>query len=274
MDIVPGSASLLLVSGVSYLDEASAVFEAMVEGWSRQQASRRLKDATIYPRLTLIRRFQSFTNEYPWEWKAQDVEDFTVSLTSGGLRLSTGTIRGYHLMLRQFCDYLTDRRYDWMTECEQRFGSVPVQICHEWNTVAHLNEYEGRPERRPLTYDELEALFDYCDSRVEQIVRAGRKGALAAMRDAQLVKTTYAFGLRRREAINLDIADLRVNPQVKEWGTYGALHVRYGKAVRGGRHDAEPCWRYPSLTGRSMDFASGWRKPAQRWNLARTPRSG
>ena len=234
MDIVPGSASLLLISGVSYLNEASAVFEAMVEGWSRQQASRRLKDTTIYPRLTLIRRFQSFTNEYPWEWKAQDVEDFTVSLTSGGLRLSTGTIRSYHLMLRQFCDYLTDRRYDWITECEQRFGSVPVQICHEWNTVAHLNEYEGRPERRPLTYDELEALFDYCDSRVEQIVRAGRKGALAAMRDAQLLKTTYAFGLRRREAINLDIADLRVNPQVKEWGTYGALHVRYGKAVRGG----------------------------------------
>ena len=112
MDAVPGAASLLLVSGVKYLNEASAVFEAMVEGWSRQQASRRLRDTTIYPRLALIRRFQEFTNEYPWNWKAQDVEDFTVSLMSGERGLSTGTIRGYHLTLRQFCDYLTDRRYD------------------------------------------------------------------------------------------------------------------------------------------------------------------
>lgn len=95
MDAVPGSASLLLVSGVRYLNEASAVFEAMVEGWSRQQASRRLRDSTINARLKLVRRFQDFTEEYPWEWKAQDVEDFTVSLTSRGRRLSTGTIRGY-----------------------------------------------------------------------------------------------------------------------------------------------------------------------------------
>ncbi|UNK69900.1 tyrosine-type recombinase/integrase [Microbacterium sp. H1-D42] len=233
MDPVPGAASLVLVRGVSYLDEAAAVFEAMVEGWSRQQASRRLQPSTISARLNLIRRFQRFTEEYPWLWRAQDVEDFTVSLMSRN-RLSTSTIRGYHLTLRQFCDYLTDRRYDWMTECERRFSSVPTQVCHEWNTVVHLDEYEGRPARRPLTYDELETLFGHCDDRVEQIARTGRKGALAAMRDAQILKTTYAFGLRRREVARLDIADLRVNPQVREWGQYGSLHVRYGKAVRGG----------------------------------------
>lgn len=234
MEGVPGAASLVLAGGVRYLDEPSAVFGAMVEGWSRQQISRRLQASTIAARVQLVERFQAFTNEYPWAWGPQDVEDFTVSLTRGERRLSTGTIRGYHLTLRQFCDYLTDRRYDWMTECERRFSAVPVQVCHEWNTVAHLNEYEGQPERRPLTYEEIEALFDYCDSRVERIVRTGRKGALAAMRDSQMVKTAYAFGLRRREVAQLDVADLRVNPQVREWGRYGSVHVRYGKAVRGG----------------------------------------
>lgn len=34
---------------------------------------------------------------------------------------------------------------------------APVQICHEWNTAAHLNEYEGKPERRPMTHEELQA---------------------------------------------------------------------------------------------------------------------
>lgn len=234
MVVTPGSAGLVLVDGVRFLDERTAVFDAMLEGWSRQQASRRLTASTVDARIRLIRRFQHFTGEYPWDWSPQDVEDFTVSLNSNGRRLGTGTLRGYHLTMRQFCDYLTDRRYDWPEECDQRFSAVPMQICHESNTVAHVNEYEGRPGRRPLTYDEVQTLFDYCDDRVERIVRARRKGALAALRDSQMIKTTYAFGLRRREVVRLDVADLRPNPQVREWGRYGSLHVRYGKAVKGG----------------------------------------
>jgi len=111
---------------------------------------------------------------------------------------------------------------------------VPVQVCHEWNTVAHLNEYEGKPQRRPLTYDELQQFFDCLDDRVDRVARSGRKGALVALRDAQLFKTAYAFGLRRNEVCRLDVADLRPNPHLPEWGTYGTVHVRYGKAVRGG----------------------------------------
>lgn len=43
------------------------------------------------------------------------------------------------------------------------------------------------------SYDEVETLFGYLDDRVETIARSGRKGALAALRDAQMVKTAYAF---------------------------------------------------------------------------------
>ena len=49
-----------------------------------------------------------------------------------------------------------------------------------------------------------------------------------------MVKTAYAFGLRRSELCRLELADLRPNPHVPEWGTYGSLHVRYGKAIKGG----------------------------------------
>lgn len=44
-----------------------------------------------------------------------------------------------------FGDYLTDARYDWLRVCRDRFDQVPTQSCHEWNTIAHLNNYEGRP---------------------------------------------------------------------------------------------------------------------------------
>jgi integrase/recombinase XerC len=230
----PGSAGLVLVDGVHHLNEEAAVFEAMLTGWSHQQGSRMIARATIASRERLVRRFSAYAESYPWSWSAGDMEDFTVSLTSGKDRLSTGTIRGYHLTLRLFCDYLTDSRYEWAKQCADRFDQVPSQVCHEWNTVAHLNEYEGRPQRRPLTYTELECLFDYLDDRVEVIVAAGRKGSLGALRDAMMLKTVYAFGLRRNELARLDVADLRPNPHVAAYGTYGSIHVRFGKAVRGG----------------------------------------
>ena len=176
MEEVPGVAHLALVDGVVHLDEAAAVFEGMVVGWSRQQKSRLLADTTIEPRLALLRRFAEFAESYPWGWGPSDVEDFTVALMSGGQCLAPSTIRNYHLTLRMFCDYLIDPRYEWPTVCRDRFGQVPTQVCHEWNTVAHLNDYEGNPARRPLGYDELQALFDFLDERVDRVARSGRRG--------------------------------------------------------------------------------------------------
>src|SRR4249920_1661711 len=109
---VPGSARLVLVEGVVHLDEAAAVFEAMLTGWERQQMSRMLSGKTIATRVSLLRRFNNFAESYPWAWGPGDVEDFTVWLVSGDRRLAASTVRGYHLTLRMFCDYLTDARYE------------------------------------------------------------------------------------------------------------------------------------------------------------------
>ena len=230
---IPGSAHLVLAPGVVHLNEPTAVFEAMLSGWGRQQKSRLLADATIEPRIALLRRFTAFAETLPWDWTAGDIEDFTASLMSGADRLAPSTIRGYHLTLRMFCDYLLNGRYGWISQCEQRFGRIPSQICHDYNTAAHLVEYEGKPARRPFSYDEVETLFGFLDDRVDTVARSGRKGALAALRDAQMIKTAYAFGLRRRELCYLDLADLRPNPRMPAWGTFGAIHVRYAKSSRG-----------------------------------------
>jgi len=61
----------------------------------------------------------------------------------------------------------------------------------------------------------------------------GRKGGLAAWRDSVLFKVTYAWGLRRREAIMLDVSDFSPNAAAPELGRFGMLSVRYGKAHRG-----------------------------------------
>jgi site-specific recombinase XerD len=85
-----------------------------------------------------------------------------------------------------------------------------------------------------LTYDEVQALFDAADGRIEEIRQRRRKGATAAQRDAVLLKTVYAFGLRRQEARGLDLVDLRSNPRTKEYGRFGGVFVRHGKSSRGG----------------------------------------
>jgi len=48
-----------------------------------------------------------------------------------------------------------------------------------------------------------------------------------------LFKVTYGWGLRRTETAKLDLADWGRNPAAAEFGRFGMLHVRYGKAVRG-----------------------------------------
>ncbi len=226
-----GAARLVLAQGVTQLDPARAVFDGMLTGWCAQQRSRMLNEVTIGSRERLVRRFAVFTNEYPWGWQPQDVEAFTTQLRSAGR--SHSTIRGYHHVIGLFVDFVCDRRYGWVEECEQRFGRAPAVICHEWNTAAHVSEFEGRPGRRPLTAEELQRFFDYADDKVDQVAGSGKKGTLAAFRDAVLFKVVYAWGLRRREVVMLDVADLLRNAQSPQFGSYGALHVRYGKASRG-----------------------------------------
>lgn len=228
-----GASHLVLMPGVTHLDPATAVFEAMLRGWALQQRTRFLKAETISSRLRLARRVAEFVNEYPWQWGCADVEAFIDSCLNRPKPIVVSTARLYETTLRMFLQYVSDPRYGWTGECVARFGVAPVQVLHEWNTIVHVTDYEGDPRRRPLTYDEVQALFDAADGRVEQIRARRRKGGLAAMRDAALLKTIYAFGLRRREAWGLDLADLRYNPKVPAFGRCGGLFVRWGKSSRG-----------------------------------------
>ncbi len=225
------SVESLLAGGLRLLAPEETVFEAMLEGWRVQQRSRLLVSATIERRAQAVRRFMAFAGEYPWNWSPADVEEWTSHLVGEGLAHST--LRNYQMHVAQFCAYATDSRYQWGEVCQLHFGTHPVQVFHEWNTIEHRSEYEGRPGNRPLTRVELQTFFDYCDQRVGTVAATGRKGWLAAYRDAVLFKVVYAWGLRRREASMLETVDWSGNARAEEFGRFGALSVRYGKAVKG-----------------------------------------
>lgn len=156
-----GSAALVLVDGAVPLRPEPALFEAMLEGWRRQQGARRLSGPLVEGRVRLVRRFAAFTGAWPWQWTPAQVEQ---RIASGGWAHST--VRSYEGALAVFLGYVCDSRYGWIAECEQQVGARPVQVCHEGNTAVHAAEYEGRPERRPLTRAELQAFLDAADDHV------------------------------------------------------------------------------------------------------------
>ncbi|MFE2359020.1 tyrosine-type recombinase/integrase [Streptomyces parvulus] len=224
----------------------------MKEGWARQQSARFLRAATITPRLRLIERFGEFTGQYPWQWTPAEGEAFIAHLRGGAKPIQMSTARTYEVTIGLFIEYLMDSRYGWTEVCGERFGEGPQAVFHEGNSVLHTIEYEGDPRRRPLDYDEVQALFDAADARPAKIRGQGRKGVLAALRDAAVLKTIYAYGTRRTESSRVDLVDFRRNRKAPRFGNYGSLMVRFGKASKGA-----PAKRRTVLTVPEMDWVVG-----------------
>jgi integrase/recombinase XerC len=91
---VPGSARLELTAGVVHLRPEDAMVEAMLRGWRAQQLGRGLQEDSIAQREQLIRLFMAFTNEYPWQWTAAHVDEWSSWLVAER-RLTPSTVRSY-----------------------------------------------------------------------------------------------------------------------------------------------------------------------------------
>lgn len=221
-----------LVGSVRPLHPEEQTVAEMLEGWRNQQLSRNLRFETIDSRIRQVERFIAHANEYPWNWTVAMVDEFFGDLRSiHGLAHSS--IRSYQVGLRQFCSYVSTPDYGWDRVCEELFGTHPCQVFFDWNTARHVQDTESRPGKRAFTKHEIQDFFDHADEQVAMIAASGRKGWLPAYRDAVLFKLAYAYGLRFRELCHLQTVDFARNPHAREFGQYGVVHVRYGKAKKG-----------------------------------------
>jgi integrase/recombinase XerC len=228
----PGAARLHLADGVALLRPEEQVFMAMLAGFANQQLARNLARTTVEGRENTVRAFAAYVNAYPWHWAPAMVDEWLGDLRS--LRdLKRSTIRSYSEAVHAFCHFVTDPVYEWAATCEERFGTHPVQVVHEWNTAVHVQDNEADAKNRAFTKAELHGFFAYCDDQVARIRAFGRKGWLPAFRDATVFKTAYAYGLRRNETRMLDAADFGRNPHGAEFGEFGLCRVRFGKAKKG-----------------------------------------
>jgi len=156
-DDVDGALARVFGAGVRPLRIEQALFDAMLSGWRSQQTARYLRAKTIQANETAVRAFCEYAQCWPWQWRTLHVDEYFEDLLSRPPRLARSTLRAYQQRLRGFSDYACDRRYPWSVICEREFGRGPGQLFDDRNRVAHLDEFEGDPRRRPLTIDELEA---------------------------------------------------------------------------------------------------------------------
>ncbi|MFC9758869.1 hypothetical protein [Streptomyces sp. NPDC056921] len=193
---IPGAARLHLVDGVALLRPEEQVFTAMLTGFANQQLARNLARTTVEGRESTVKAFAAYVNSYPWHWTPAMADEWLGDLRS--LRdLRRSTIRSYSEAVRAFCHFVTDPLYAWAATCEERFGTHPVQVVHEWNTAVHVQDNEADAKKRALTKAELHAFFEHCDDEVARIRAFGRKGWLPAFRDATLFKTARGSSRRR-----------------------------------------------------------------------------
>ena len=99
----------------------------------------------------------------------------------------------------------------------------------------------------------MQDLFDYADEQVEFKRSRGKKGWMAAFRDATIFKTAYAFGMRRTETQMLDASDFGRNPEASEFADFGAVQgaLRFElESLRDGltSYQKHSIWVYRTLT--------------------------
>lgn len=96
-----------------------------------------------------------------------------------------------------------------------------------------------------------------------------------------MFKVAYTYGLRRNETRMLDLTDFGRNPEGREFGEYGTLLVRYGKAKKGAppkRRSVLTVWHWTPHTIEEWisEVRPGTRHSTSRalWPSERGPRIG
>lgn len=226
------------MGGLSFLPrpdrepDRDAFLGEVLTGWKRSQITQNFTPQTAKRRVASVMRLADFSGKYPWEWTPIDADDLFDHLR-GVNNLSIATVRAYQTDIKLFCEYAANVEYDWNENCGRLFGTSFAQVITEFNKARHVQEADMGPSKRAFTLEELQAFFDLADLEVDRIINSGRKGALAAWRDAVAFKTCYGWGLRRDELRHLALVDFSRNNKAPYFGDYGILRVRFGKAMKG-----------------------------------------
>ena len=238
-DLAPGSAALTLVSGVSLLHPDVQVFDAMLGGWGRQQSSRNLSAGTMETSGRWCAGSRCTTASF--RGLVAGASGGVDRATARGHALAHSTIRVSAAGCARSCVMSATRPTAGTVSASR--GSGRIRCRSATTGTRRSTSPRSRPSRRrrALTRSEVQVLFDCRGRAVEAAARRGRKGFVTAFRDATMFKVCYAFGLRRRELVSLDVPTSAATRRPPSSASSALCFVRYGKASKGSPPQA--AWR-------------------------------
>jgi integrase/recombinase XerD len=207
--------------------------EAFVASWT----ARGFAESTIANDVGVLERMLAALGRPAWEVTAEDVDRVVGELASSGRAVSTR--RNYLQVFKGFHRFLEVRK---AAEIEAAFGVRLACPLDEFNAARHVSDDSPSTEAPP-TPERVAGFFEFLKSRIA----TARKYAPAA-RDYALFRTLYHAGLRSEEVVMLDRSDVHFGR-----GTFGKLHVRFGKGAKGS--GPRPRW-VPMLDG--LDLVLRW----------------
>lgn len=212
-------------------EKDDALFAEMLEKWAtrRMGALRHLK-RSVENDIAVIHDMLIHTRNAPWYWTEDDFDAWceTIGIERA---LAVSTQRKYQSAIRSFFNYIVDNA-KFKNEVRRQYGVDLRQICHSENCIAHVHERELAKERRALTHEEINQLFDAYDKAIKEAAEFRSKDLRPLKRDKVLFYLIYIAGLRISEALALDLASFYPNPNFPEFGKFGFVSA-WGKGSRG-----------------------------------------
>ena len=200
--------------------------EAFVASWT----ARGFAASTIANDIGVLERMLAGLGRPVWEVTAADVDRVVGELANSGRAVSTR--RNYLQVFKGFHRFLEVRK---AAEIEAAFGVRLACPLDEFNATRHVSDDSPAAEAPP-TPERVAAFFEVLKQRIATARKYG-----PAARDYALFRTLYHAGLRSEEVVMLDRGDVHFGR-----GTFGKLHVRFGKGAKGS--GPRPRW-VPMLDG-------------------------
>ncbi|QTJ70678.1 site-specific integrase (plasmid) [Rhodococcus sp. ZPP] len=230
--VIPGEVAPVVATRDPLRFQAECV-EAFVASWT----VRGFADSTIANDVGVLERMLAGLGRPVWEVTAADVDRVVGELASSGRAVSTR--RNYLQVFKGFHRFLEVRK---AAEIEAAFGVRLACPLDEFNAARHVSDDAPAAEAPPAP-ERVAAFFEFLKARIATARKYG-----PAARDYALFRTLYHAGLRAEEVVMLDRGDVHFGR-----GTFGKLHVRFGKGARGS--GPRPRW-VPMLDG--LDLVLRW----------------
>lgn len=99
------------------------MFNDMLRGYATMLLAAGRDRGSVGKLLQILRGFVVWADAWPWEWTAQDVDEWSADMRDRELALST--LRSRQGVVRRFCEYAINPQYPWLERCLEEFSRVP-----------------------------------------------------------------------------------------------------------------------------------------------------